>query len=176
MSEEAKQALAVISSFVEVKKNKDLHPIGHTCRNIYFVQSGLLRIYYLKDEVDITESFEQEYSILARADSVFSTSPSKKGIQALEDANLIAINSSKLFALYDHHHDLERLFRLIFERAYTQTVHRLENLQFHTAEERYLSLLQESPDIIKRASLKHIASYLGITQVSLSRIRSKISE
>ena len=70
------------------------------------------------------------------------------------------------------HHDLERLFRKIIESSYVNTVNRIESLQFHTADERYLDLLKEHKDVLKRVPLKYIASYLGITPVSLSRIRA----
>lgn len=173
LSKEAENALLEICSVETVAKNEDLQPIGHTCRNIYFIKEGLLRIYYLKEGNDITESFEVENAILARADSLFDASPSRKGIQAIEPTTVIAINSAQLFALYDQYHDIERLFRKLFEKAYVQTVNRLESLQFYTAEERYNNLVKSAAQIIQRAPLKHIASFLGITQVSLSRIRSK---
>lgn len=174
LTEEAERALIEISFPVEIRKNKDLHPIGHTCRNIYFVVKGVLRIYYFKEATDITESFEFENSIVARADSVFKGTPSQKGIQAIEDSELVAIPSQKLFKLYDSYPDIERLFRLIFEMAYVDMVQRIESIQFHSAEERYLNLLSKSPRILQKVALKHIASYLGITRVSLSRIRAGI--
>jgi CRP-like cAMP-binding protein len=65
------------------------------------------------------------------------------------------------------------LFRLIFETAYVKTIRRMESIQFHSAEERYKDLLKTT-DIVQRIPLKHIASYLGITQVSLSRIRAQM--
>ncbi|NNF83287.1 MAG: Crp/Fnr family transcriptional regulator [Flavobacteriaceae bacterium] len=157
-----------------VKKGEDLQMIGSVCRNIYFVKSGLLRIHYIKNGNSITESFEFENSIVARSDSLFDAKPSQKGIQAIEDTELVAIYSTKLFQLYDLDPDIERLFRIIFERAYVKTVERIESLQFHSAEERYTNLLEHSQPIIKRIPLNYIASYLGITPVSLSRIRSKI--
>lgn len=172
--QDAQNALSQICSEIHVKKNEDVQPIGHTCQTIYFVKKGLLRIYYLKDEVDVTESFEPENSLVARADSLFDGTPSKKGIQTIEEATLIAIQSTKLFELYNQYPSIERLFRLIVERAYVDTVKRLESLQFYSAEERYRNLLEEDPEIIQRVPLKYIASYLGITQVSLSRIRAKI--
>ena len=98
---------------------------------------------------------------------------SKKGIQVLEDAQVWSISTQKLFALYDTHRDLERLFTRMFERSYVQTIQRIENLQFHTAEERYALLAKEQPEVLRRSPLKFIASFLGITQVSLSRIRAK---
>jgi len=104
-------------------------------------------------------------------ESLFTGKPSNKAIQILEDAEITAINATKLFKLYDTFPDIERTFRKIFESAYVDTVSRVESIQFHTAEERYKALIADAPDILKRVPLKYIASYPGITQVSLSRIR-----
>ena len=171
LSKEAENAIAEISKVITVKKNTDLQPIGHTCKTIYFINTGLARIYYFKDGVDITESFAFENNIIARVESLFTGKPSRKAIQILEDSEIVAINSALLFKLYDKFPEIERLFRLIFESAYVGTVERIEGIQFHTAEERYNALIKEAPDVLKRVPLKYIASYLGITQVSLSRIR-----
>ena len=176
LSPKSEQALLAISRIQEVQKNQDLHPIGHTCRNIYFVEEGLLRVYYIKDGRDITESFDAEYSLVARADSLFDAKPSKKGIQAIENTKLAAINSAKLFALYDEYPDIERLFRKIYEQAYVRTVERIEHIQFYTAEERYRKIMDTSSELLLRIPLKYVASYLGISQVSLSRIRSKVAD
>ena len=171
LSKEAEKAIAEISSTVTIKKNKDLQPIGHTCKTIYFVNKGVARIYYFKDGIDITERFFFENSIIARVESLFTGKPSRKAIQILEDAEIIAINANHLFKLYDDYPETERLFRKIFESAYVETVNRIEGIQFHSAEERYSALLNEAPDVLIRVPLKYVASYLGITQVSLSRIR-----
>jgi len=173
LTKKSTEALLSICTELTIDKNVDLHPVGHTCKNIYFVKKGLLRIYYFKEAVEITENFEFENAIVARADSLFNANPSRKAIQAIEESELVAINSAKLFKLYDTHPDIERLFRKIFEKAYVDTVNRIESIQFHSAEERYQNLLNQSKQIIKRVPLKFIASYLGITQVSLSRIRAK---
>lgn len=172
LSKEAEQAIAEICHTLFIKKNEDLQPIGHTCKTIYFIEKGLARIYYFKDGIDITERFFFENSIIARVESLFTGQPSRKAIQVLEEAEIIAINAPKLFKLYDQFPEIERLFRKIFEEAYVETVHRIEGIQFHSAEERYKALLAEAPDVLKRVPLKYVASYLGITQVSLSRIRS----
>jgi CRP-like cAMP-binding protein len=173
LSESAKSAMLEICTVQKIKKNQHLQPIGHTCRTIYFINKGLARIWYFKDETDITECFAFENQIIARVESLFTGKPSRKGIQMLEDAEVVAINADKLFQLYNTYPEIERLFRKIFEAGYVDTVNRLESLQFHTAEERYRDLLQSSPDILKRVPLKYIASYLGITAVSLSRIRAQ---
>ena len=171
LSKAAESAIADISSVVTIKKNKDLQPIGPTCKTIYFIIKGVARIYYFKDGIDITERFFFENSIIARVESLFTGKPSRKAIQVLEDAEIIAINSTQLFKLYDTYPEIERLFRKIFEAAYVETVNRIEGMQFHSAEERYNALLNEDPNVLLRVPLKYVASFLGITQVSLSRIR-----
>lgn len=168
-----KKEIQNICSEIKIGKNETLQPIGHTCKTIYFVRSGILRICYLKDGVDITESFEPENAIVARAESLLAGIPSRKAICAIEDTELIAINAAKLFQLFDHYPMIERLFRKIIELQYVKTIHRIESLQFNSPEERYKLLTKEYPDLIKRVPLKFIASYLGITQVSLSRIRGR---
>lgn len=172
LSVEAESAISQICSPVIIKRNEELQPIGHTCKTIYFINKGIARIYYLKDGIDITESFALENHLIARVESLFTGRPSNKAIQILEDAEITAINATRLFKLYDSFPDIERTFRKIFESAYVDTVNRIDSIQFHTAEERYKSLIEETPDILKRVPLKYIASYLGITQVSLSRIRA----
>jgi CRP-like cAMP-binding protein len=172
LSSAAEAAIAEICNNVSVKKNNDLQSIGHTCKTIYFIKKGVARIYYLKDGIDITENFFFENNIIARVESLLTGRPSRKAIQILEDAEIISINADALFKLYDRFPEIERLFRKIFESAYVDTVNRIEGMQFHTAEERYKALLHEAPDVLKRVPLKYVASYLGITQVSLSRIRA----
>lgn len=168
----AEEAISEISNIIVIQKNKDLQAIGHTCKTVYFIKKGIARIYYFKDGIDITESFAFENNIIARIESLFTGKPSLKAIQVLEDSELIAINATRLIKLYDVYPEIERLFRKIFEAAYVETVNRIESIQFHTAEERYKALLQQAPDLLKRVPLKYIASYLGITQQSLSRIRA----
>jgi len=173
LNQESKAALKEICTELSLSKNELLQPFGHTCKTIYYIKTGIARIFYYKDGVDITEYFAFENNIVARVESLFTGKPSKKAIQVLEDSELVAIQVPGLLRLYDKYPQIERLFRLIFEAGYVETVNRMESLQFHTAEERYLDLI-EKPSIIQRIPLKHIASYLGITQVSLSRIRATL--
>ncbi len=174
INNEAKAALNEIIKEKHYSKNDIIQDINTSCRTVYIVQSGCARIFYYKDGNDITEHFAFENEIIVRAESLFSGKPTSKGIQAIDDTSMLAIDSESLFKLYDQYHDLERLFRLIFEKEYVNTVRRIESLQFKSAKERYLELL-ESTDYVQKIPLKYIASYLGITQVSLSRIRADIS-
>lgn len=172
LSPKAEEAILSLCSLVAIGKNQNLQEIGQKCRTIYFVIEGLARIYYLKDGIEVTEYFAFENDLIIRAESLFRDKPSAKAIQALENTIFIGIPSEALFSLFDQYPDIERLFRKIIEQAYVHTVNRMEAIQFHSAEERYAQLLEEKPSLIQRISLKHIASYLGITQVSLSRIRA----
>lgn len=171
ISSEAKKALERIIQEKSYAKNDIIQHIGSSCRTVYIVQSGSARIFYLKDGNDITEHFAFANDLIVRAESLFTGKPTSKGIQAMDKTIMVAIDSESLFKMYDQYHDIERLFRLIFEREYVNTIKRLESLQFKTATERYHDLLVET-DFIQKIPLKYIASYLGITQVSLSRIRA----
>lgn len=170
---EARAALDSIIRPVEFGKNEMVQEIGSRCRTVYFVNSGSARIFYFKDGNDITEHFSFANDLIVRAESLFTGQPTSKGIQTLAATAMTAIDSTSLFNAYDEHHDLERLFRLLFEQEYVNTVKRIESLQFRSARERYLELL-ETTDLVEKIPLKHIASYLGITQVSLSRIRAAL--
>lgn len=172
ISNDSFDAISAISSELHLKKRTELQAAGKTCKTIYFLKSGLARIYYLKDGIDITESFAIENQLIVRVESLFRNQPSRKSIQLLEDSELIAIDAVQLFQLYDKHHEIERLFRKIFENSYVETINRIESIQFQTAEQRYHNLTHEFPEIIRRVPQKYIASYLGITPVSLSRIRA----
>jgi len=86
---------------------------------------------------------------------------------------VVAIPAEPLFTLFEKHHDLERLFGKLIQQTYVETLKRLESIQFLTAEERYGKLIEEKPELIQKIPLKHVASFLGITQVSLSRIRGQ---
>jgi CRP-like cAMP-binding protein len=174
LSPAAQEAILSGCSLILVDKNQNLQDIGQKCRTIYFVKEGLARIYYLKDGIEVTEYFAFENDLIIRAESLFTGKPSMKPIQALEKTVFIGIPAELLFSLFDQFPEIERLFRKIIEQAYVNTVNRMEAIQFHAAEERYAQLLEEKPSLIQRISLKHIASYLGITQVSLSRIRAAV--
>jgi CRP-like cAMP-binding protein len=169
----SEDALASLIQTHSIPKNQDIQQIGQTCKTLYFLKSGMARIYYFHAGNDVTEGFYGPFCLIARAESLFAGLPSKKAIQVLEDAEVWSISTKDLFTLYDSHRDIERLFVRLFELAYVQTIQRIENLQFHTAEERYQLLVKDQPEVLRRVPLKFIASYLGITQVSLSRIRAK---
>lgn len=174
ISAEAKIDLDKITTEKSYDKNEIIQDVGSSCRTIYIVKSGLSRIFYYKDGNDITEHFAFDNDIIVRAESLFTGKPTSKGIQTIDKTVIFGIDSEKLFQLYDKHHSIERLFRILFEQEYVNTVKRIESLQFKSAKERYLELLTKT-DYVQKIPLKYIATYLGITQVSLSRIRAGIN-
>lgn len=173
ISAEAKSDLKQIVSAYNYATNEIIQNIGGSCKTIYFIKSGGARIFYYKDGNDITEHFAFENDLIVRAESLFTAKPTIKGIQAIDDTCILGINAEALFSLYDKHHDIERLFRLIFESEYVNTIKRIESFQFKSAKERYIELL-ENTNYVQKIPLKYIATYLGITQVSLSRIRADL--
>ena len=106
ISSEAKKALEPLISITHYKKNDTVQEIGSHCKTVYIVKSGCARIFYFKDGNDITEHFAFDNDMIVRAESLFTGQPTSKGIQTLEETDMIAINSSKLFKLYDEHHDI----------------------------------------------------------------------
>lgn len=148
---------------------------GKTCNHIYFLKKGLVRIFYLKDGKDITEHFATEKNLFGSIDSLVNRKKSELSIETLEKCEVYRLSHSNLENLYENHHDFEKVGRLLSLKAFLTIQERLFSIQFHTATQRYENLVNNHPEIIKRASLGNIASYLGITQVSLSRIRSKQS-
>lgn len=167
-----REALRAIAAVRELKKGELLQRIGQSCRTVYFMHHGIARIFYDKDGLDITEAFAFEGQLAVRFESLYTGLPSRKGIEVLEDALIVALPAAGLEKLYEGRPAIERLFRRVFEASHVETLQRIESIQFHSAAERYRNLLHDSPDLLLRVPLKFVASYLGITPVSLSRIRA----
>ncbi|HVZ57682.1 MAG TPA: Crp/Fnr family transcriptional regulator [Chitinophagaceae bacterium] len=157
----------------ELEKNQILLRQGQICNNLYFVEKGLLKQYYFLKDNQIIDYFATENKIVSSISSLFGQKPSTKIIQAIESSTLSAIPYLTLQKLFSDYPDIERVGRLIAIEAFILMEERLFSLQFHSAKMRYDHLLQNNPDILQRVPLGDIASYLGITQVTLSRIRSQ---
>ncbi len=141
---------------------------------LYFIKKGIVRAYALQDDMEITFWFGKEGDPILSMRSYIEQKPGYENIELLEDCNLYKMNISDIQKLYREDIHIANWGRKIAETELIKTEERLISRQFKTATERYLQLQKEQSDILQRASLGHIASYLGITQVSLSRIRSEI--
>ncbi|HMQ77348.1 MAG TPA: Crp/Fnr family transcriptional regulator [Flavobacteriales bacterium] len=169
----AENALRSVIKVNDLPKNKVIQRPGSTCRTLYFVEDGIARIFYRNQDHEVTEHFAYDGNMIIRAESLFTGQPTPKGIQAVTDIRLAIIDAQKLFDLFERNHEIERLFHKVIIREYVATIHRAESFQMKTATTRYLELLNATP-LLQHVPLKHIASYLGITQVSLSRIRAGV--
>lgn len=144
---------------------------GDICREFHFLASGLARVFYYKDGKEVTAWFAAEWGIASAIDSLFSGKPSIYNIELLEDSDIYSFQYHQLELLVKQFPIIERLGRLVVTNNYLLLDERMKLYAFCTAEERYERLLQQLPDVFLRVSLKHIASYLGISQEHLSRIR-----
>ncbi|MFC0185409.1 cAMP-binding domain of CRP or a regulatory subunit of cAMP-dependent protein kinases [Pseudarcicella hirudinis] len=152
-----------------------LHRNGDLCNKLYFVEKGLLRIFYYNDlGKDITYRFQEENQFHTVIDSYFQQKPSLYNVEALEDSILYSMPLSELDKLREKHLSLQKVYIFVLQHFLLENSERITALQFHSAQERYNTLMEKQPLIIQRAPLGHIASYLGITQETLSRIRSRI--
>lgn len=166
----------ILSAFepFSIKKKKDLLQYGEVCQHIDFIVKGCMRSYYV-DEKGVEHIFQirMDNSWISDLESFFSQKPSKYYIEALENTQLLRITFERLDLLYLEVPSLERYFRILFQKAYVNTLNRLNSTMWEPAVDRYHDLLKEHPDLFQRVPLVYIASYLGITPESLSRIRKQ---
>ena len=167
---------AVENSFEEIvlSKNEYLITEGKTCRHLYFLQQGALRGYYTLEGKEITHWFAFENDFVTSFHSFITQQPSVENIQLLEGSVLRRISKEILDGLLSEYREIEKLVRVVYENYYIRLEERFINSHFKTASERYQDLLTQSPHIIERAPLGYIASYLGISQETLSRTRTRI--
>lgn len=157
-------------------KNHVLHHSGDICHRFFILRKGISRVFYYKEEKDITSWFSFENEIFTAIDSFFQEKKSKYSIEILEEGSVVwSVKRSDMEPLFVKHPDFERLVRLFFQEAYVDLADRIDSLQFHSAQERYQLLLEKNPNVLQRVPLGHVASYLGMTQETLSRVRSKIN-
>ena len=140
---------------------------------IYFIEKGIARIYYYKNNKEITEWIAMDRQFFLSITSFFQRTPSHLIIQMLESSEVYGIHYADLMELADKHHDVERLLRKMMTGSLIMSQVRMESIQFETAQQRYDRLLKNSPHIIQRVPLSYIASFLGVTLETLSRIRSQ---
>jgi CRP-like cAMP-binding protein len=138
---------------------------------VFFVDEGLLRMFYYENGKDITTNFYSEGKITANIDTLFKNQPTRNNIETLEKSVITTCNFNKLEELCSVSLTAANFSRNILGNLMIEMSRRIFSLQYMTAKEKYIQLLEENPNIILRAPLGMIASYLGISQETLSRIR-----
>ncbi|OJV14700.1 MAG: hypothetical protein BGO21_18555 [Dyadobacter sp. 50-39] len=156
----------------ELPKGYRLLSPDNFSQKVFYIEKGVVRTYYVKDGKDITHSFVQEGAFFVSIESAFFNTVSPYGSELLEQGTVRTIPYHDLEKLIDGSQPLQKLSRLVMINAVKTFSDKLYSIQFQSAQERYNSMLEKFPDIMLRVPLGHIASYLGITQETLSRIRA----
>ncbi len=155
-----------------VKKKETILVPGQVCNYTYFIVKGCLRSYFVDEKgAEHIYQIRLDNNWISDLESFFSQRQSKYYIEALEDSTLLQLSFDRLEKLYIEVPGVERYFRILFQKAYINSLERLNATMWESAPDRYNDLLKEHKDIFLRVPLVYIASYLGITPESLSRIR-----
>jgi CRP-like cAMP-binding protein len=160
----------------EIRKGAHFVEEGKIYKEIAFVISGLFRSYYIIDGEEVNTAFFFEGQWPKAYHSFLTRSPSRMWIQALENAAVFLVSYDHLQTMFSKSRNWERFGRIAAENIYVATQLRNEMLLLDRPEERYLRLYREQPEIFERVPLYHIASYIGIKQPSLSRIRKRLAK
>jgi CRP-like cAMP-binding protein len=151
-------------------------PKGVISHKLALISQGLIRAYHLQDNgEEITISLRWEQQFLASFDCIIHQKPSRFTYQALEDTTLMEVDYTAVQPIIDNNPRLSAMRHYLLMQILSQSIERIESFVLLSPEERYLRLIHEKPGIFNRVSNKHISTFLGITPVSLSRIRKRIA-
>lgn len=148
---------------------------GQSTAFIAFIQSGAFRVYFINnDGQEITVWFSFAGMMVTDMLAYFKNGTARFHVEAIEDSQVLIAQKNRLEKMYSKNPDFQKFGKEYVEMALVKVMERMLSLQTKTAEERYLELL-DHPDYLQSIPLKHLATYLGITDTSLSRIRKNIS-
>jgi CRP-like cAMP-binding protein len=156
----------------ELKKKEILLKAGHVCRNICFIERGLLRCFYLQAGREVCSWFMKEGDVIASVESFFDQKESYESIQALEDTTVHYISYQELSHVYKTYPEFNYVGRELVQKYYKLSEQRLYSLRMQRGPERYAYLIEHHPELVQRVEQKYLASYLGITEQYLSMMRS----
>lgn len=172
IDEETYQAFEQLSELREYNKNEILSRPGKTVRHIYFLDAGLLRAYRIHEGIEFTHYFINDRWFFTDYTSYLNGSPGMLYLQALSACRCYRFTKTSFDELLRAHPVFERLGRIIAEQAYLRTAERTVEFQTSSLQERYHRLVKRNPELFREVPQKYIASYLGVTEQSLSRIKA----
>ena len=155
-------------------KNEKILDEGEVCEYIYWIAKGLVRQFYYKNGKELTEYMATENTICMSIESLFREKPSQQIIQTLEPTILYAIPMHGLEAAAIKSVNIQMLYRKILEESLIISQQRADMLRFESAQDCYQKLVKTSPQLVLRAPLVYIASYLQMTPETLSRVRTAV--
>lgn len=169
---ESRAALKKRARIEVFERNTILVKAQQYSKTLMFMITGALRAYYSKDGKDISDWFAFEHDFICEINSFYLDKPSDHYFETLERSTIMILPKESILKLCNQYHDIESLARQATTKTMIGLQRRLVSLQFETALQKYNNLLMAYPDITQRVSLGHIASFLGITLETLSRIRN----
>lgn len=173
LSTEAEESICTLGKEVFKQKGDLVAEEGKTSEHLYFLASGVARTYLYLNGKDVTHWISLENSLITSWHSYILEKPSSEYVELTEDSKLVKLSKENWEKLYQKHPELERFSRLILEQEMAVIDEFYKGYYFLTAKQKYELLVSAAPQIIQKANLGHIASMLGITQETLSRIRGK---
>jgi len=168
------QKLLDIITVEDFPKGYQLFHMNKRDRDIYFIRKGIARVFYLHEITEVTLVFAIEGDSLISLKSYVEDKPGYETVELLEPGSLFRLKYTDLQKLYNEDIFISNWGRKIAEKEFIKTEERLMSRQFRTASQRYVELIEKYPYLLQRVQLGYIASYLGVSQVTLSRIRAEI--
>lgn len=154
------------------KKGEVLLKEGDVCKHVYLIYKGSLRFFYIDEKGnDITHWFGFEGDSITEVNSFYGQVPSSFYMETIEDCELLVFSLKSIQLLSAKYPEFNKIEKMVYRKTIIEMGQKIIDLQFRDARTRYDNLLKKQDDILQRVPLGHIASYLGITQQSLSRIR-----
>lgn len=173
MSEELTQKIMSITRITSHSKKTILLKEGEINNHICMVISGLVRSYYLNEEKEITSRLMDEGFIITSWISFYTRKPGNEFLETIEDTTLACVHYNDIQKLYDEFPEFNIIGRKQVEYSFYMSELRTRMLRKHTAEEKYRFFLENHPNLLQRVALKHVATYLGMNEETLSRVRSQ---
>ena len=159
---------------IKYGKGEKILQEGEACRNISYIEKGLVRQFYFKNGKEVTEHLGVDHSIFMCIESLFKEEPTRLQVEALEPTLVYALPKAKLEAAAMRNVNIQMLYRKILEESLIQSQIHADLVRFESAPNRYKRLCDLSPQVVLRAPLTYIANYLQMTPETLSRIRSGV--
>ena len=174
MDYEQVRMLATCISCQKYKKGEIILNENEVCEKLSYVEQGMARQFYYKDKKEVTEHLGYEESFVVCVESYLKQIPTHLMIEALEPLVLWSISKTEIERLSSENAMVGIFYRKIIEKCLLQSQIKADTMRFESAQNKYLKLLRLHPEIVKRAPLVHIASFLQITPETLSRIRASV--
>lgn len=174
LSKESLYVFADILVKCKYKKGERVLDSGEICKAMLFIEKGMTRQFYFKYDKDLTEHIGYEDGMVICLESYFKQEPTRLMVETLEPTVIWEISKEAMERLAEKYLDIAVMYRKFMEQSLIISQIKADTLRFESAHERYTKLLHSHPEILKRAPLVYIASYLQMTPETLSRVRSSI--